>query len=494
MLLERPFPGATTCILVGGLTGAEEAAFNAFKSVLWFVGSGSADLQPPGALPASLQVVWPDQAPAADITAALEKFIGRDPRHLPSIFVTEGASALTPILAQIYQSIERHHRARQTRQKDGFLWQKHILANLTAYAGRRIPPVWAGALRGLPAFVCGAGPSLDASAGGIAACDDQAVIFAADSALRALARHGVRADFAISIDAAKVPEKCLPAEYSPERVVLSGVSPPSWQLAVHDDRQFYISNRQVTLDWLGAQGLGCTQVSATESCGSTGLELARYLGCSPIYLFGLDLALDPAAPASRHNSAADATVYAASGFDPLQKLPSVPGNYGAAVPTHVYGDVQALNRRLALWPQDLVFNVNDRGARLDNTTLVHPGAFAMTAPTGAKASLLARLSSPENVSEAVLSSAFGSMRRLGDNGSASIPTLRQVLDLGGPEALCTRLRQLFADKDFARGFGSFSLKVMPHLVPPAECSTEFWSTLLDEMAELFRLASEVGKG
>jgi hypothetical protein len=263
---------------------------------------------------------------------------------------------------------------------------------------------------------------------------------------------------------------------------------------VPENRQFFVSNRQVTLDWLAAQGLACTQISATENCGSTGIELARYLGCSPIYLFGLDLALDPAAPGSRHNSAADPTVYAASGFDPLQRLPKVPGNFCSGVATHVYGDWQALNRRLSLWPQDLVFNVNDRGARLDNTTLVHPDAFAVTAPAGAKFGPLGRLSPPERVPDAALSSALGSLRRLGETGNASITTFRDVLELGGPEALCIRLRQLFADRDFGRALGSFSMKVMPHLVPPTEDNPAFWSALLDELEELVKTASEVGMG
>jgi hypothetical protein len=497
MLLERLFPGATTCVLVGGLAGADGADFSGFTSMLWFVEAEGARHNPPGLGQGALQVVSPAGADARRVAASIDKFIGRDPRHLPSLFVTEAAGAgnagaFQAILEQLYASVENHHRARETRQKDGFLWQKHIFLNLDPYAGRRVPEAWAGALRGVPAFVCGAGPSLDASVGRIAEAADRAVIFSADSAQRALARRGIKADFAISIDVAKVPEKCLPADHLPERVVLSGVSPPSWHGAVPVDNQFFVSNRQVTLDWLGAQGLTCTPVSATESCGSTGIELARFMGCSPIYLFGLDLALDPSAPASRHNSAADATVYKASGFDASQKLPRVPGNYGADVATHIHGDLQALNRRLSIWPQELVFNVNDRGARLDNTTLVHPDRFSVGAPEGAKIPLLSRLAPPVDVPEAILSASMGSLRRIGESGCAAIEVLRCDLDQRGPEAVCARLRQLFADRDFARALGSFSLKMMPHLTPPTEGDAALWSARLGELQELVRLASSVG--
>jgi len=60
---------------------------------------------------------------------------------------------------RFFAQFESHQRARTTRQKDGFKWQSQLLANLGFYARRRVPASWAGALQGLPAFICGAAPA-----------------------------------------------------------------------------------------------------------------------------------------------------------------------------------------------------------------------------------------------------------------------------------------------------------------------------------------------
>jgi hypothetical protein len=378
-----------------------------------------------------------------------------------------------------------------TRQQDGFLWQKHVLENLSAYAARRVPASWAGVLRGCPAFVCGAGPSLDATAPKIAAIADRAVVFAADSALRALARRGIRADFAVSIDVAKQPDKCLPPGNTPSRVVLSTVSPPAWRQAVPPDAVHFLSSGQVTLDWIAQHGIARTATAATENCGSTALELARFLGCSPIYLFGLDLALDSANPGQRHHTAVDTTLYAKSNFNAAQEFPRVPGNHAPEVATHVFGDWRALDERLAGWPANLVVNVNDRGARLRNTTIVHPDRFTFEAAAIEPASLLASLARPAVPDPAAARAAFERLRDAGRHGVAQLPALYRALEGGGPPAVVAALRPLFAAQDFGRAMGAFSLKTMPHLVPPVEGDAAFWRALLDELAALVSLARDI---
>jgi len=496
MLLERHFPGTTTCVLVGGLGGETEADFRAYKALLWFVDDETKGIRPPGIARESIHVMGTADADLREVSSAILALISRDARRLPSVFVTKdaasgNASAYKAILGQVHDSIELQHRARETRQKDGFTWQKHVLLNAPRYAQRRLPPSWEGMLKGIPAFVCGAGPSLDASCGALAAVAGQGIIFSADSALRALARRGIPADFAVSIDAAKTPEKCLAPDMPAPRVILSGVSPPAWGEAVAQDRQYFVSNRQVTLDLLAAKGLPKTNVSATESCGSTALEIARFMGCSPIYLFGMDLALDPASPSSRHNSAADATVYAASGFNFEQKYPLVPGNFGKELPTHIIGDLRALNRRLSEWPFGLVVNVNDRGARLDNATLVAPADLSVRSPAIDKHRLLDGLAKPAPVSRESLSSSLGSLRALGEAGIEAMAAPRRALEQGGPSAAAAELRRLFSQGDFGRAMGAFSLKAMPHLVMPVEGDALFWGGLLGELDELVRIAASI---
>jgi hypothetical protein len=481
-LVERTYPGATTCIVIGGLAGCDTSAFGACRHVLWWAHEDAAS-------PALAGAVERVALSAPDPGAVIDAFLRRDPRHLPSLYVTHRAtdSAYAAVLAATHAALESAHRTRVTRQKDGFVWQRHVLQNAPGYVRQRLPAAWAGALRGLPAFVCGAGPSLDVSILPLAGAANRAVIFAADSALRALARHGVQADFAVSIDAAKVPDKCLPPDCPPARVVLASVSPPAWQTALPPDRQFFISGAQLTDDWLATQGAPRTTLAVAESCGSTALELARHLGCDPIYLFGLDLAVNPANQARRHQQDADPGLYTQSNYDPTAALPRVPGNYVETVPCFALGDWSALDARLGARTGGRIFNVTDRGARLRGTTLVAPAQFSLAAAAGAKQARLDRLAGPTASPPAVLTR----LRIASDRCAHALPGLRATFAQSGPPALAAALRSLVLDPECGRALGAFALKLMPHLVPPTEGDTASWQTLLDEFAELAGLMRSV---
>ncbi|ACB73739.1 6-hydroxymethylpterin diphosphokinase MptE-like protein [Opitutus terrae] len=493
-LLCQPVPNATTCILVGALGSLPAVEFQRFQQVLWFVDAAHQAL-PVALRPERIQRVLVETTPPAEAANRLEQFLRRNPRLLPSLFVTRQIlvhhpAAYAAVVDEIHRQMESTHRARLTRQLDGFTWQKHILGNAAAYAARRLPAEWTGALHDVPAFVCGAGPSLDVSVAPLAAYAKHAVVFAADSALRALARHGVHADFAISIDAAKIPAKCLPDRLPPTRVVLASVSPPEWQQALPDTGTCFLSSNQLTDDWFAAQGVARTAIAASESCGSTGIDLAIHLGCGPIYLFGIDLAVDPSNQAQRHQRDADPTLYQQSNYDPTAQLPRVPGNYVDQVPCFALGDWRALDERLAARTSPTIYNVNDRGARLRGTTLVHPGRLAEPRTSREKAGALAALATPTAAS-AVGSVPLLRLRTVGERGTRSIPALRQALGRGGPSCMAPLLQRLLLEPDCGRALGAFSLKVMPHLVPPIEGSPEFWSALLDEFAQLSQLAQQI---
>jgi hypothetical protein len=492
----QPYPGATTCVVVGRFGSAVIPGLRSFRAVLWFVDSEGLPQPPPGLAPDALQTAPLEQLDSRRLAALLEQFVRHDARHLPSVFVTDDAlqqhtEAYQSVLTTTCAQLESHHRTRTARQKDGFAWQKHVLQNVPSYAGRRLPASWRGALRGLPAFVCGSGPSLDVSAPQLTAHAARGVVLAADSALRTLARHGIAADIAVSIDADKSPDKCVPADRPPERAVLSIVSPPAWMSALPPDCICFAASRQITTAWLAEVGVAWPDMAVAEHWGGTALELARYLGCAPLYLFGLDLSLDASEPARRHTAYAEPSLYADSGFDAAQRFPEVPGNYAKSVSTHLIDDWRILDARLAGWPVGLVFNVTDRGAWLSNTTLVHPDNFSLPAAAGDKADLLARLGSPDAADPAVVDAAFSQVRETGRRERASVAVLRAELAKGGPPAVAAAFRPLFADKMLGQVLGAFSLKIMPHLMPPLEGDAAFWSSLIEEYAEVLALAETV---
>ena len=484
-----PFPGATTALLIGPIPTGAGMDLRAFRAVLWLE-------QPPGAEPPPLAAgaVLKTLAPgsADQVARELEGFLRTDARHLPTVMVGDPANlSLQRTVDSVSGLLQDHHRARVTRQRDAFRWQQHVLQNLAAYAHRPLPAAWRDALAGRPAVVCGAGPSLDVSAPRLAGVADRVVIFAADSALRTLAKHGVRADFVVSVDVAKEPSLCLaPDQPPPGRALLAPISPPAWNAALPDDAIFYLTSNQLTTDWLESQGVPKPPVAVTESCGVTALTVARWLGCAPIHLFGLDLALTPGEPARRHNAGADAAIYTDSGFNAQQSFPVVPGNHHATVPTHTLGDWRALDARLSGWPAGLVINVNDRGARLRNTTVVHPTDFSLAGPAG-KNAWLAGLAAPVSAPPETSATAFAKLRQCGEACAAALPGLQAALDRDGAAGLVKKLRPLLAEGDTGLALGGFSLKLMPHLLPPIEGDRAFWSGLLDEFAQLARLLREV---
>lgn len=426
-----------------------------------------------------------------DFIPIVEEFIQKNGRSLPCIFVHEqvlehASESYLSALTDIQSVFGENHRARNTRQKDGFPWQSHVLQNLSHYVARRLSGLWHNALAGLPAFVCGAGPSLDVTAPLIAKHQKGAVIFAADSSLRTLHRNGVCADFAVSIDVAKQPEKCLPPDGQVHRVILAPTSHPTWVGAINLDDCYFLTSGQVTIDWLSVNGVAPTELRARENCGNTALELAHYMGCSPIYLFGLDLALDSTNRMQRHATAVDSSIYSESGFKAEQTQPNVPGNYAETVPTFAEADWRSLDQRLSSWPVGLVTNVNDRGARFRNTTIVHPNHFTFDNTLNHKKDRLTQLSSP-SISD---SSAFIAMNRIGDSLSFAfqqIQTLRSAFDQHGSVGALNFFRQLMVREDIQIAFGAFTFKILPHLIDPVGENSTDWPELIREFEALSRV-------
>lgn len=489
--LVQEYAGATTCVVFGAVQPEWHERLSGMRAVIWCATEREIVAGIPPVAPERIQLFRAENGSDAQWAEALLRFARLDARRLPSVFVApadparDHASLVTLTLGELREQ----HRARVTRQQDGLAWQRHVLANLPLYARRPLPAAWKDALAGVPAAVCGAGPSLDVSAPRLATGQEGCVVFAADSALRTLARHGVRADFAVSIDVAKVPEKCLPESGElPGRVVLTAVSPPSWSARVGEERVHFVSSRQITTDWLAQRGVPAPALAGAENCGVSALELARWLGCAPIYLLGLDLALSGT---QRHTGAVDATIYARSGFDAAQACPEVPGNWTEMVPTHAPGDWRALNARLATFPIGTVINVNDRGARFENAPAVQPADWIAPAPSAAnanaKAERLAGLGSGGRIdaaAERAAAAALAELRACGQRVRTALPAARSALVKRGPEGAAATLRPLLADAAIGRALGGFALKLMPHLLPPTEGDVDFWRGLIDECEQM----------
>jgi len=492
MLFELHDPASSRCVLIGARPAGRD--LGAFRAILWLCDAPGMMLGTPD-IDGTVEPVDIGRLTPALVAAAVKRFLFGDSKNLPSLLVGEDVLVRAPeqfqaVIAEVQGQLEGLNRVRLTRKVLAFTWQKHVFRNAAAYCRHRVPASWAGALEGLPAVVCGAGPSLDVSLAALVKAAGHAVVIAGDSSVALLARHGVEADFAVSIDAAKVPEKCLAGARLPGRVVLSPFSPPAWNEAVPPERIAYLSNFNLTIDWLADQGVARTGVGISESCGSTAIDLARYLGCSPIYLFGVDMAANAAAPAIRHHSGVDPSLYQASGYRGDRPCPRVPGNHAPEVSTYLLGDLRALNQRLATWPSGLVVNVNDRGARLANTTVVHPADFSLADPGREKMPRLEALGPAAGGDQPAVEAALLRLAQVVVRHSAAVAALRERPTSAAVAELVGGLRVLFSDQAFSKAMGAYSLKLVPLLLPPTDQDPAVWTALANELAELMALAEE----
>jgi hypothetical protein len=416
---------------------------------------------------------------------------------MPSLFVTEGVSGessrfFAQAIDAIFAQFEAHRGARFFRQQQGFPTQFNVLTNLPAYVRRRMPGSWAGALDGIPAFVCGAGPSLDASVAKLKEFAQRGVIFATDSALTALDRLGIPADFALAVDPRKAPANCLsPGGLRPDRLMLATASLPAWRQTVAEERMFFLSGRQLTEDWLAGNGIQKTLTGVTENCGTTAFELALHLGCRPLCLFGMDHAVDcQDATHWHHQDFSDGLqrqLYRPKGAD----LPKVPGNFQEEIATPFFREWRMLDARCAGLPALLVLNVTDRGARLRNTTVVRPDDFSMAAHSRTKTPSLSLLAQAESIPEPDFRRLFDAIRSIAATASPAIAEAREALRRGESGHVAKLMIQAFGQEPFSRLMGNYCLKVIPHLLSSEGVEGGQWNQLITETEELLGVAGNL---
>ena len=124
-------------------------------------------------------------------------------------------------------------------------------------------------------------------------------------------------------------------------------------------------------DWLSEKGIGKTSLMAINNSGLTALAFADFLSPSAILLVGMDLAgggdgrIRYAKNTGRSNIEIDATIFH-----------EIPGNYAKKVPTPFYSDWKETSDASARYSNKRsIINLNDRGALLEGSSLIHPDDF-----------------------------------------------------------------------------------------------------------------------
>ena len=392
----------------------------------------------------------------------INEFLILDPQNTPEVKVStsvkEGETALYEKLLQIVLTeIDTLLRARKTRKETGFTRQLQIFSNLNGYLLSRMPEDWRNLGQRRLVIVVGAGPSLDVTLRHIKCGLPPSIIVAADSSLKALAKEDITPHFVVSIDPDKSADTCTESSLNPGIAILSSQSHPSWAEAWSN--KCYISGRVITEDWLAERGVGKTSLLAINNAGLTALAFADFINPAAILLIGLDLSgggegnIRYAKNTGRSHIEINASIFH-----------DIPGNFEKTVRTPFFSDWKETSELcLTFSSRRTIINLNDRGAMLEGSSLVHPDDFEEVKK------VLNENIEPIELTEVNILENRRSIKGLG---------LTQVLTLLATKCdqIWNRLeeenldinpsaffRNILSDKDTASMLGDFAFSIMPNL-------------------------------
>jgi hypothetical protein len=209
------------------------------------------------------------------------------------------AFAATPGYASVFpdrraeaEATIRRFNARETvnshtLERFGARWTANLARNAAQTVACAGTERAEGRLRGVPALVLAAGPSLDEALPRIRDLAARAVLVCVDTALRAVLRSGVEPDFVVVSDPQYWNSKHLDGCSAGRAILVAdGAVWPSVFRMPRGGTLLYAS--QYPLGRL-IEPSGRGRLGAGGSVATTAWDFARCAGCDPIYLAGLDL-------------------------------------------------------------------------------------------------------------------------------------------------------------------------------------------------------------
>jgi hypothetical protein len=202
---------------------------------------------------------------------------------------------LTPDLAQLKGKCEfllnRQSVNQATLARFERIWAVNLCANLiTLQNGRPVKDLF-GAHKGSPAVVIGAGPSLTDSLAELARARRRAVFVAVDTAVRVLSHAGIDPDYIVTVDPQPVNRVFLEGYRGKARIVLDPtVSHHTAKYAARNPVHVTATPFQLGRLFAAMLGEEPGEISFGGSVSTNAYDLARKMGCNPVFLVGQDLA------------------------------------------------------------------------------------------------------------------------------------------------------------------------------------------------------------
>jgi hypothetical protein len=211
---------------------------------------------------------------------------------------TENAVRALRLLKQILFGVKANDQA---RRQFAPRYLVNTIRNVPAMLAGADVRGLTGAFPGIPAVICGAGPSLDTALGDLRASADRALLITTDTALRPLLTSGLAPHLVVAVD---------PSHHNARHFLGLPACPDTWLVAesaidaqvppVFSGRTFWfhVSNHH-PWPWLNANGVDVGGLKAWGSVLTSAFELACLAGCDPIVFVGADLAFTGDRPYAR---------------------------------------------------------------------------------------------------------------------------------------------------------------------------------------------------
>jgi hypothetical protein len=199
-------------------------------------------------------------------------------------------AALLELPGAIRDLFQRVGITRNTYDVRARVWVDDILENLETIIGTVPFLALGGKYRNVPAFIVGAGPSLDRNVALLEEATKKGIVFAVNSSARALAKQGVVPQVLACIES--MDSSALLAELPFIDEVVRAFSMSAAPSILRTGRGPLLPMHEILPQFMGAMDelLGVPGVAVCGSVSTAVFSLAHALGCSPIVLLGQDLA------------------------------------------------------------------------------------------------------------------------------------------------------------------------------------------------------------
>jgi hypothetical protein len=200
---------------------------------------------------------------------------------------------------EFFIPLEHYHRGVDLLASDsedmGLKVLTNALRNLAVLPKARLGPSLEGKCAGIPAIVCGAGPSLDREAPLLAGLKEKALIIAGGSSVRALNAHGINPHIFANIDPDPPYRRFLEQDCFEAPFFYQGRFCHSLLEKVQGPLLWMPDSGSYPLEaWLAAEiGVFAERFDGGWTVANFCTSLAAHLSCDPIIFIGMDFSCGP---------------------------------------------------------------------------------------------------------------------------------------------------------------------------------------------------------